>query len=229
MNGAQDMGGLQGFGPVRPDGGPNGGDPHFHEAWEKRVFALTLAMGATGSWNLDEARHARESLPPADYLSFGYYRIWLEALIRLMRQRALIGDAELATGQARGPVQPLARRLQAQDVPSVLARGGPTERAAPGPARFSIGQAVVARRLNPEGHTRLPRYVRGCRGTVIALHGAHIFPDAHASGQGEQACWLYTVQFDARELWGKDTSASSVCVDCWEPYLLPADTSTASA
>lgn len=225
MNGAQDMGGMQGFGPVQPDGGPNGGDPHFHEAWEKRAFALTLAMGATGSWNLDEARHARESLPPSDYLSFGYYRIWLEALIKLMRERALLNDAELADGSAHAPPRLLARRLQAPDVPAALARGGPTEREAPGPARFAIGQTVIARQLNPVGHTRLPRYVRGRRGTVLAAHGAHIFPDTHARGQGEQPCWLYTVRFDAHELWGSDTTAASVCVDCWEPYLLPDESS----
>jgi len=33
---------------------------------------------------------------------------------------------------------------------------------------------------------------------------------------------LYTVRFDAKELWGPDTTAGSVCVDCWEPYLEPA-------
>ena len=43
--------------------------------------------------------------------------------------------------------------------------------------------------------------------------------DANAAGGGESPQWLYTVRFDAAELWGRDTSASSVCVDCWEPYL----------
>ena len=64
MNGAHDMGGMHGFGPVVPE--PD--EPPFHAEWERRVFALTLAMGATGEWNLDESRFARESQSPRAYL-----------------------------------------------------------------------------------------------------------------------------------------------------------------
>jgi nitrile hydratase len=53
------------------------------------------------------------------------------------------------------------------------------------------------------------------------MHGAHVYPDTSAHGLGEQPRWLYTVRFAAAELWGDDTTAASVCVDCWEPYLLP--------
>ena len=34
----------------------------FHAPWEPRVLALVLAMGATGSWNIDQSRRARETL-----------------------------------------------------------------------------------------------------------------------------------------------------------------------
>ena len=76
MNGAQDMGGMHGFGAVlaEPD------EPVFHAEWERRVLALTLAMGATGEWNLDASRFARESRPPSEYLSKSYYEIWLAGL-----------------------------------------------------------------------------------------------------------------------------------------------------
>ena len=47
MNGVHDMGGMHGFGPVEPE--PD--EPVFHAEWERRAFALTLAMGATGQWN----------------------------------------------------------------------------------------------------------------------------------------------------------------------------------
>ncbi|MDH5338185.1 MAG: nitrile hydratase subunit beta, partial [Rubrivivax sp.] len=80
MNGVHDMGGLQGFGPVQPEAD----EPLFHAAWERRALGLTLAIGASGQWNIDQARHARESLPPAQYLSSSYYQIWLAALERLM-------------------------------------------------------------------------------------------------------------------------------------------------
>ena len=215
MNGAQDLGGMQGFGPVQREDD----DVHFHESWEPRAFALTLAMGATGSWNLDQGRFARESLPPVQYLASTYYRIWLEALVKLMLERGQVTAAELADGRLREPPRPLARLLKAESVARVLSAGSPTERAAEAAAVFAVGDAVRARNIHPTTHTRLPRYVRGRRGTVVSLHGAHVYPDTHARGEGESPRWLYTVRFDARELWGEDTTASSVFVDCWEPYL----------
>jgi hypothetical protein len=41
MNGPQDMGGQAGFGPIAPE--PN--EPWFHSEWERRAFALALAIG----------------------------------------------------------------------------------------------------------------------------------------------------------------------------------------
>ena len=76
-----------------------------------------------------------------------------------------------------------------------------------------------ARNLHPVSHTRLPRYCRGKAGTIAAVHGAHVYPDANARDEGESPQWLYTVRFAARELWGPDTTAAAVYVDCFEPYL----------
>ncbi len=77
--------------------------------------------------------------------------------------------------------------------------------------------------MHPVTHTRLPRYVRGQAGTVVLVHGCHVFPDVHAHGGGEDPQWLYTVRFDGRELWGADADPTvSVSVDAWEPYLEPA-------
>jgi nitrile hydratase beta subunit len=219
MNGGQDLGGMQGFGPVVPE--PD--EPWFHDAWERRAFAMTIAMGATGAWNLDQSRRARESLPPPRYLTSTYYEIWFEGMLALLRERGLASDAELAAGQVLQPSPGLPRRLTADRVDAVLAAGSPTGRPVDAPARFATGQRVRARTMNPIGHTRLPRYLRGRVGTVVALHGAHVFPDAHASGRGEAPQWLYTVRFDAHELWGPDTSAACVHADCWESYLEPAD------
>ena len=223
MNGVHDMGGMQGFGPVlaEPD------EPLFHGEWEKRTLALTLAMGATGQWNIDLSRSARESLPPAIYLGSSYYAIWLRALEDLMLARGLVDAQELACGDMQSPARPLARVLQAADVDAALARGAPTMRQARAPARFQVGARVRARNLHPQGHTRLPRYVRGHTGTIVLVHGAHVFADAHATRQlppfDEDPHWLYTVRFDALDLWGPDADASvQVSVDAWEPYLEPA-------
>ena len=65
MNGPQDLGGQMGFGPVAPEIG----EPYFHAEWEKRALGVTLTAGAMGHWTIDESRHARESLHPADYYS----------------------------------------------------------------------------------------------------------------------------------------------------------------
>jgi len=217
MNGAHDMGGAQNFGPVVPEVN----EPRFHQAWERRAFALTLAMGGARRWNLDQSRSARESLPPARYLASSYYQIWLDGLVALMLERGMVTRDELDDGRMREPPARPFSALTAARVVSALASGASTARQTAGPARFRIGDAVRTLAMNPPTHTRLPRYCRDKRGTVVALHGAHVFPDTNARGS-EDPQWLYTVRFDGAELWGTDTSASSVYVDCWEPYLEPA-------
>ena len=86
MNGVHDMGGMQCHGPVRPEAN----EPLFHAPWEREAMALTVAMGASGQWNIDQMRSARESLPPAQYLSLSYYQIWIQALCDMMLARGLV-------------------------------------------------------------------------------------------------------------------------------------------
>ncbi len=215
MNGAQDLGGMQSFGPISPDDD----EPLFHHPWERRVFALALAMGATGAWNLDESRSARESLPPNYYLSAGYYRIWFAALTELLRQRELVTDEEIASGHASVAPKALPRIARAALIPAALAAGAPVNREPLGAAQYAQGQRVRVKRGAPAGHTRVPRYVRGCVGVVERVHGCHVFPDSNAAGEGECPQWLYNVRFEAHELWGESAQNSSVHVDCWESYL----------
>ncbi|MEZ5649123.1 MAG: nitrile hydratase subunit beta [Burkholderiaceae bacterium] len=215
MNGPHDLGGQQGFGPVRPDPDPS----CFHAPWESRAFALTLAMGATGTWTLDATRHARESLPPAEYLRSSYYRIWWRGLWSQLLSNGLVSEQELLTGQVIDAAKAVRRVLDAGDVARAMAAGASTGRPLARPAAYAVGERVRARRMNPTHHTRLPRYVRGCEGTIAIVHGAHVFPDANAHGQGEAPQWLYCVRFDARDLWGPDTTADAVHVDCWQSYL----------
>ena len=212
------MGGQQNFGPVAAEKD----EPYFHHDWERRVLGMVVAMGGTGMWNLDMSRSARESLPPSTYLASSYYEIWLEGLRKLLVQRGLITAQELEQRRALAPPVALKRTITAETVQAALSRGGPTEREPRAPARFKVGDAVRTRNLHPPTHTRLPRYCRGKAGTVVALHGAHVFPDSNALGKGEDPRWLYTVRFDARELWGADTTASAVHADLFEPYLQPA-------
>ncbi len=213
-----DLGGQPGHGSVVPEGE----DERFHADWEPTVLALTLAMGATGSWNIDMSRAARETLP--GYARLSYYRIWFEALEKLLLERGLVHADELAAGRMLHPPRPVARVLHASDVTTALARGTSAARpAAPVAARFRVGDRVRTRAGEVPHHTRLPGYVRGRTGTVERLHGPHVFADTHAQGLGECPEPLYTVVFDGADLWGADAQPGlRVSVDAWQPYLEPA-------
>ena len=218
MNGVHDMGGTHGFGAVLPE--PD--EPVFHADWERRVVALTLAMGATGEWNIDTSRFARENRPPDDYLTKTYYEIWLAGLQQLLTERRLVTEDEVSAGRVLEPRKPVRGVLAAGDVGTTLGRGGPTTREPGRPAMFNVGDRVRAKNMHPPTHTRLPRYVRGHIGTVSATHGCHVFPDTNAHGRGEDPQWLYTVRFDGRELWGPESDPTlAVSVDAFEPYLEP--------
>lgn len=233
MNGAADLGGMMGFGPVLD--GPDARDPGvedevpFHADWERRALALTLAMGAAGRWSIDASRHAREGLPPARYLSSSYYEIWIAALERLLVSSGLVGADELATGRALTPGADV-RVWDSADVARVLAAGSPYDRPPGAPARFAVGDPVRTRVMHPPGHTRLPRYARGVAGVVERVHGAHVLPDTHAHGAGEQPQWLYTVRIDGDALWGADAEPGlTVTIEAWESYLEPPDATGAGA
>ncbi len=208
-----DLGGQTGYGPIvnEPE------DERFHADWEPRVLAMTLAMGATGMWNIDISRAARESLPA--YARLSYYEIWFAALLKLMAERGLVDADEIAAGRSLRDGPPLPRKLHAADVPAVLAKGSRTERPATTKARFKVGDTVRLFAGAVPHHTRLPRYVRGRRGVIERVHGAHVFADAHATGRGEMPHWLYTVAFDARDLWSDASSGVRGSVDAWEPYM----------
>jgi nitrile hydratase len=217
MNGAQDLGGMMGFGPVAPEKD----EPLFHAPWEERALAVTVACGALGAWTLDESRHARETIPPARYLSLSYYEIWTEALLKLLDRHGLVSAAEMRAGHALAPAPATRRPVpDAAAMAAILARGGPCDRPARAPARFALGDRVRTLNIHPATHTRLPRYARGKVGTIERVHGAHVFPDTNAHGLGENPQWLYTVVFDGRDLWGREADPTlCVSADCWEPYL----------
>jgi len=101
-----------------------------------------------------------------------------------------------------------------------VTKRGSYGRPAQAPARFKVGDRVRAKNIHPKTHTRLPRYARGHVGVVERLHGAHIFPDSVTTGKGEDPQWLYTVRFDAQELWGTDADSKlKISIEAFEPYL----------
>jgi nitrile hydratase subunit beta len=215
MNGAHDLGGMHGFGPVEIEHD----EPVFHSGWEKRAFAITLASGFHGKWNLDMSRHAREQMPPAEYLATGYYEHWLFGLEKLLVDRRLVSPEELRTGRAEAPAVD-ARALRAADVQPMLRNRRSARIDADVAPRFGVGEHVVARNINPVGHTRLPRYARGRSGVIDRDHGVFIFADTNAMTGDRKPQHCYSVRFTARELWGPEASArDSVFVDLWDDHL----------
>jgi len=218
MNGIHDLGGLTGFGPVRPEKN----EPVFHEDWQRRTFALNMASLAFMG-PVDRARHAIERMNAIEYLSTSYYEHWIAALATIAKDLGYATDQEIETGQIGQGKQAPHPAPGAEMIEGLIRGGMPANRddVRTTPA-FGLGTKVRARNVETSGHTRLMRYVRGKVGVVTALHGCHVFPDTVAHDQGEHPQPLYTVRFEARDLWGDNVSRRDcVYVDLWEAYLEP--------
>jgi nitrile hydratase subunit beta len=216
MNSVHDMGGMHGMGPIRPEKD----EPVFHARWEARVFALNRAVGAWGKWNIDASRHQKEQIPAAEYLRMSYYEKFLVGMIGLLIKSGLVTAAEVQSGKPARGSKKLSPALTPDKVPALVAKGVPASRNATAAPKFRVGQRIRARNINPEGHTRLPRYARGKLGTIERDHGGFVFADTNAHFGGENPQHVYSVRFDARELWGPQaTPQDAVYVNLWDDHL----------
>jgi nitrile hydratase beta subunit len=220
MNGVHDMGGMHGMGPIRRE--PN--EPAFHEPWEGRVYALSRVLRTRpGLWNLDAFRHGQEVLPPAEYLRMSYYERWLAWMMKTVVAAGDVTQAELESGHPDAGAPRKAVLVAADAAAAIAGRRGSARRNVTVAPRFKAGQRVRARIIQPTGHTRLPRYVRGKSGVVVLDRGVFLFPDTNAHLLGEKPQHLYSVRFAAREVWGEQASTrDSIHVDMWDDYLVPA-------
>ena len=205
MIGAHDLGGKRGFGRVLPAEGANAQssdlvEPLFHAEWERRAFALTLATGMLGQWNIDESRHARENLAPQRYLDNSYYETWLVGLQKLLHGKGMLEREELAalpfaasvdvsasSRQSRSAAGRLPRLPTPAKAAALLARGGPTLLPDSRKPKYALGALVKVLPMTQAGHTRAPEYVHGARGIIHAINGVHIYPDANAHRQDEDS------------------------------------------
>lgn len=215
MDGIHDLGGRQGFGPIRwqADEKSDG----FHEKWEGRAWAICMCMltqfwqDQTG-WTLDWSRHVIERIAPADYLVMNYFDKWTQHLMAILIDDGVATVQDFVDGRSHG--QPPARPLV---TPSPM-----TATVAVRPARYAAGDRVIAKRNIASMHTRLPGFTRGHKGVIDASHGPEIFPDASARGDTRKE-QLYTVRFEAAELWPEaEGRRDGIYVDLWESYLEPA-------
>lgn len=217
MNSIADMGGMHGFGPVIPSAEWK---PFAHD-WERKILGIQFCTLSAGMFPVDQIRFVTESLPPQDYLRSSYFERWVDTVEVMLVDLGIVTPEELATGCAAQPAVPCPVTA---DVARMVVKSGGSSRADNGkPARFRPGDKVRARMMNPAGHTRLPRYVRGRVGEVIADYGIFVFPDTNATGEGTHPQHVYSVRFTARELWGPEASAlDTLQIDLFDDYLDPA-------
>ncbi|MDP6707693.1 MAG: nitrile hydratase subunit beta [Alphaproteobacteria bacterium] len=108
-------------------------------------------------------------------------------------------------------------------------RGGAVRIDAEVAPRFRPGDHIVARNINPPGHTRLPRYIRGKEGRIERDHGVFHLPDARAHGEADRPQHIYSVRFAATALWGPGASErDSLYIDLWDDYMDAAEDGASS-
>ncbi len=224
MNGVHDMGGMHGFGPIARGEGP---EP-FHAKWEGRMFGMLLALGSHGIHDPGGLRAALEGLEPASYLGSGYFERWLQVTEKALLDKGYLTLAELDQKTEELDARPDAVPFRRAD-PAATARlmeavhtRSPSSRDGGSAPRFRAGDSVRVRNLHSPGHTRLPRYVRGKLGTIAKLHGIHDFHDLPPEGSLDSPQPVYSVRFEAEELWGEAAEARQrLYLDMWESYLKP--------
>jgi nitrile hydratase len=174
--------------------------------------------------NIDEFRHGIERMDPLRYLEAAYYDRWYTSVERILIEKGVVTEEELEARSALLHAHPAIPSSPAQPPaapagPAARPAGRSFRRDGPPPA-FRVGDQVVTRAMHPRGHTRLPRYARGKRGVIQRVHAVFVFPDTNAHGLGEQPQAVYSVRFDARELWADAAEPqASVALDLWESYL----------
>ena len=201
MDGIHDLGGKQGFGPVRHS--PTA--QTFHAAWEKRINALYGLAVRRGIFNMDEYRHAIERMEPRLYMAASYYERTLTSLATLCVEKGVVTRDELE--RRAGGEFPLA-------LPSAAGRSN-----APDRQRFQVGDRVRVRVDLVPGHARMPAYIRGKAGVVVGESPAYPFPDAHAHGVKSADEPTYDVRFATAELWPDAADEALVHVGVFQSYL----------
>ena len=200
-------------------------EPPFRARWEGRVLGTVMAFAGIWRNNVDELRDLMEELDQSVYFGGPYWGRWLSAFEQMLdrhgfrertapRLRAWYSQRALPLVFGSGPM------------PRWLARLYPRRyghaRATSAPPRFVVGDVVQVRGVAAAGHTRCPGYVRNKRGRVVRHAGAMDFPDARARDVRAPPQHVYSVAFDARDVWSDGEERVLLHVDLFESYLEPA-------
>jgi nitrile hydratase subunit beta len=201
MDGVHDLGGKQGFGPVRFASSRAA----FKAAWEPRVNALYSLGVRLGLINMDEYRHAIERMEPRHYLSASYYERSLTGFATLCVEKGIVSQEGL---------ERLAEGLFPLSLPSAEGRLNTVPRES-----FAIGDRVRVKNEFVSGHVRMPGYIRGKSGVVVGISPAYPFPDAAAHNLQAQNERTYDVSFRSEDLWPQAADRATIHVGVFESYL----------
>ncbi|WP_181168035.1 nitrile hydratase subunit beta [Mesorhizobium sp. B2-4-19] len=219
MDGIHDLGGMHGFGPVPVDKD----DYVFKHEWQRRSFGLTQALAGTTPYCADMHRFKIEKLLAIDYLQMDYFEKWAVATSELLKDAGLVSEAELSSGKKVFDVD-LTRNTPAtpEGLVEVMKSGAkldfPPETSRP---QFVVGETIRVSVNHASGHTRVPRYVRGKVGSIVADMGVFQFADTVAAGSGPHPQHCYTVEFTAGTLWGNgaERAGDRFYLDLAETYI----------
>jgi nitrile hydratase len=198
MDGMHDLGGKQGFGRIAYPPAPH------DESWEPLIRALWTLGVRKGLYNMDEYRHAIERMAPVHYLGAPYYERTLTAVATLLVEKGVV-TAEALAAKAGGPF-PLAWPI------------GPGRTSASAQS-FAIGEEVRVKNEFTSGHTRMPGYIRGKTGAVVAISPPCPFPDGAGHGMAETWEPTYDVRFRSEELWPDSSDKAMIHVGVFQSYL----------
>jgi nitrile hydratase subunit beta len=201
MDGMHDLGGKEGFGPVRYAAGK----AVYKAAWEPRANALYALGVKLGIINMDEYRHAIERMEPRHYLSASYYERSLTGFATLCIEKGVVSREDL-------------ERLAEGSFPLSLPSAEGRHNAATCES-FKIGDKVRVKNEFVSGHVRMPGYIRGKTGIVVAASQPYPFPDAAAHNLQAQDEPTYDVRFRADDLWPKAADEATVHVAVFESNL----------
>ena len=207
MDGAHDLGGRPGFGPVRREAN----EPVFHQRWEATAWALNiLAIANLRAYKADTYRHAVERMAPHWYMAARYYERMLTGVTTLLVEQSLVSHQDLER-RAGGRV-PLAEPVAA--LPTIQ-----TEDSVAPEARFAAGDEVLVTAAPTPGHTRCPAYARGKAGTIRLVYPLAYYPELRAHSPVKRREHSYAVEFAAADLWPDGDRRQTVLVELFESYL----------
>jgi len=208
MDGVHDLGGVEGFGPVRHRVNTDTYKPFFKESWEHLPYTLAfIAIGPLNLFPLDEARYATERIEPVQSMGMGYWDRILTSGITLYVEKGILTTEELE--EVAGGAVPVAKK-----------RAAAGRQVRPAGDGYQVGDKVRVRNEHVPGHVRAPGYTRGKRGTIVHRTTKKFpFPDSAAHAMPTEAEPTYHVRFENRELWGEGAAQGAVYVDLWQSYL----------